>query len=433
MSLRRGSVARFGAVCACVLAAAGPLDGRAGDRGGERVASEAAPGEPVASAAARRGGFLPRQESAAALDPDLLPYPVEGDAARLKSIERGLRWLASRQTARDGSVEVGDAEPGQRAPLAVTSLAALAWMSGGSTPTRGEYQQNVRRAIEYLLACTHRSADEYPGYIQDRGDPISRTHGHGLATLALAQAYTVSPSTALGRRIGETLKLAVQRIVVSQGSEGGWEYHPYRSIQHEGSVTVSLVQALRAANDVGVRVDPEVIDRAVDYIRRIQVMEVPESSADGEAPSARAQLGGFRYGLDDPKTSIALTAAGLTTLQATGVYTGPRIDEGYDFIWRQLAIRAEDGTLATDGFPYYERFYLSQALWQHRDTSHYRRWAEPIMRELVASQADSGSWDDVRYGPKGRKFINRYGAAYATSCNVLFLALPDDTLPLFHR
>ena len=176
------------------------------------------------------------------------------------------------------------------------------------------------------------------------------------------------------------------------------------------------------------------IERAVDYIRRIQVMEVPESAEDGEQKtSARAQLGGFRYGLDDPKTSIALTAAGLTTLQATGVYSGPRIDEGYDFIWRQLAIRAEDGTLATDGFPYYERFYLSQALWHHRDTSHYRRWAEPIMRALVASQSDSGSWDDVRYGPQGRKFINRYGASYATSCNVLCLALPDDTLPLFHR
>ncbi|MEM1453339.1 MAG: hypothetical protein AAF957_13205 [Planctomycetota bacterium] len=432
MLFRRGSASRVvagrvvagrvGAAFACALAAGAPLLDRNGERG--TAASSAAPLEGVAA----------RQDSAAALDLDLLPYPVEGDAGRLRAIERGLRWLASRQTARDGSVEVGDAEPGQRAPLAVTSLSALAWMAGGSTPTRGEYQQNVRRAVEYLLACTHRSADEYPGYIQDRGDPISRTHGHGLATLALAQAYTVSPSTPLGRRIGETLKVAVQRIVVSQGAEGGWEYHPYRSIQHEGSVTVSLVQALRAANDVGVRVDPEVIERAVDYIRRIQVMEVPESAEDGEQKtSARAQLGGFRYGLDDPKTSIALTAAGLTTLQATGVYSGPRIDEGYDFIWRQLAIRAEDGTLATDGFPYYERFYLSQALWHHRDTSHYRRWAEPIMRDLVASQSDSGSWDDVRYGPQGRKFINRYGASYATSCNVLFLAIPDDTLPLFHR
>ena len=365
-------------------------------------------------------------------DPDLLPYPTEGDAGRVAAIERGLAWLATKQDSRDGSVDVGDAEAGQRAPLAVTSLAALAWMSGGSTPTRGLYQNNVRRAVEYLLACTHRAADDYPGYIEDRGDTISRTHGHGLATLALAQAFTVSPNTPLGRRMGETLVLAVQRIVESQGAEGGWEYHPFRSIQHEGSVTVALVQALRAANDVGIRVDPNVIEDALDYIRRIQVMELKDA-VDGSPTASRAQLGGFQYGLNDPKTSIALTAAGLSTLQAAGIYSGRRIDEGYDFIWRQLAARAEDGGLAPDSFPYYERFYLSQALGHHRNTSHYRRWAEPIMRDLVASQSKSGKWDDVRLDAKGRRFINRYGPTYATSCNVLFLALPDDTLPLFHR
>ena len=100
-------------------------------------------------------------------------------------------------------MEVGDAETANRAPLAVTSLAALAWMAGGSSPTRGPYQENVTRAIEYLLASLHRSSDKYPGYIEDREDPISRTHGHGFATLALAHAYTMSPRSALGKRIGE--------------------------------------------------------------------------------------------------------------------------------------------------------------------------------------------------------------------------------------
>jgi len=374
-------------------------------------------------------------------DEDLLPYPREGDVARLASIERGLAWLATRQSTRDGSIEVGDAEPGQRAPLAVTSLSALAWMSGGSTLTRGEHQENVRRAVEYLLASTHRAADEFPGFIEDRGDNISRTHGHGLATLALAQAYTVSPNTPLGKRIGETLVLAIERIVGSQGAEGGWYYSAGRSIQHEGSVTVAMVQAMRAANDVGIRVDPGAIAEAVDYVTRLQVMELPDEGQadpaedDPEAARKRARqtLGGFKYGLDDPQTSIALTAAGLVTLQASGTYDGPRIDEGYDFIWRKLLEREEDGAKAPDPFPYYERFYLSQALWHHRDTSHYRRWAEPTMRALCAAQAPSGEWQDVRVGSSGLKFVNRYGSAYATACNVLFLALPDDTLPLFHR
>lgn len=372
-------------------------------------------------------------------DDSLRPYPQEGDAERITAIGRGLKWLSTRQSSRDGSVEVGDAEPGQRAPLAVTSLAALAWMSGGSTLTRGEHQEQVRRAIEYLLASTHRGSDDFPGFIEDRGDNISRTHGHGLATLALAQAYTVSPNTPLGKRIGETLLAAIDRIEGSQGAEGGWYYSAARSIQHEGSVTVAMVQAMRAANDVGIRVNPDAVAEAVDYVTRLQVMELPSQDDpavdDKEAARRRARqtLGGFKYGLDDPQTSIALTAAGLVTLQASGTYDGPRVQEGYDFIWRKLLEREEDGAGAADPFPYYERFYLSQALWHHRDTSHYRRWAEPVMRRLCASQEPSGSWKDVRVGGNGLKFVNRYGAAYATASNVLFLALPDDTLPLFHR
>ncbi len=319
----------------------------------------------------------------------------------------------------------GDAAPQGRAPLAITALSALAWMSGGSAPNRGAYQEHITRAIEYLLANTHRDADELPGFIEDQGDKLSRTHGHGFATLALAEAYTMSPNTPLGRRIGETLLAAVRRIEVSQGAEGGWEYEGYRTIQHEGSVTVALLQALRAADDVGIHVNPDTIARAVEYMGKLQILD----SKSGDPVS---KLGGFRYGIGDPKTSIALTAAGLATLQAAGVYTGPAFDEGYDYVWRELLVRSEQPQGNESAFPFYERFYLSQALWHLRDTRRYREWAEPIMRRLVKEQEGNGSWADVRYS-NGQARRNQYGAVYATACNVLFLALPDDTLPVFHR
>ena len=380
------------------------------------------------------GGQEGGEGTPAALD-GFEPYPRSGDAGRRVAIERGLRWLATRHGSRDGSVEVGDAETANRAPLAVTSLAALAWMAGGSSPTRGPYQENVTRAIEYLLASLHRSSDKYPGYIEDREDPISRTHGHGFATLALAHAYTMSPRSPLGMRIGEALVAAVARIEGSQGDEGGWNYEPYRSLQHEGSVTVALVQALRAAKDAGVRVDPDVVARAVQYVERLQVMDraaADPADAQATAGGKKLQLGGFRYKLNDPSTSVALTAAGLATMQAAGVYDGPRIEEGYDYVWRQLVARADEPEGNESDFPYYERFYLSQALWNHRESHHYRRWAEPLMEELVALQESNGRWEDVRRAG-GRRVTGRYGAAYATACNVLFLVVPDDALPMFHR
>ena len=132
-----------------------------------------------------------------------------------------------------------------------------------------------------------------------------------------AEAFTLSPEVTLGRRISETLTLTVRRIEGSQGAEGGWYYDPFRTAAHEGSVTVSLVQALRAARNAGLLIDSDVIARAVKYLERSQAQE---RGADGALPR---DFGGFRYSLVDHQTSVALTAAGLSTLHATGVYDGP--------------------------------------------------------------------------------------------------------------
>ena len=60
----------------------------------------------------------------------------------------------------------------------------MALMSGGSTPNRGPYGQQVSRAIEYLLSNAQPS-----GFI---AEPSSTTHGpmygHGFATTFLANA-----------------------------------------------------------------------------------------------------------------------------------------------------------------------------------------------------------------------------------------------------
>jgi hypothetical protein len=346
------------------------------------------------------------------------------------AVQRGLAFLAKQQLPATGAVALGADANGERAHVAVTALAALAWMSGGSTPNRGPHQTNVTRAIEYLLACTEREGDEHPGYVHDRLDSISRMHGQGLAAMALAEAYTQSPEVTLGRRIAETLALCVQRIEGSQGAEGGWYYDPFRTAAHEGSVTVSLVQALRAARNAGILVDADVIARAVKYLERSQAKE---RGPDGSLPR---DFGGFRYSLVDHETSVALTAAGLSTLHATGVYDGAVVRDGYDYIWRKLAAREVDlargDTSAHPAFPFYERFYLSQALWQNPDRAVFQRWAAEEFPRLVAAQRADGSWEDVRHSARGR-IIGRYGASYATATNCLVLSLPESQLPIFAR
>ena len=354
-------------------------------------------------------------------DPPRAQQPVEGSvrparsAAALGSIGpedgraheallRGLDWLATQQSpAEDGSFLAGGGR--QNVPVPVAALAALAFMAGGSGPDRGPHGVQVARAVDYLLARADLGQGSPTfGYIASEGDAQSRMHGHAFATLALAQAWSMSARTPRGKRVAEVLAASVALMEKSQGLEGGWMYEPRRTIEHENSITVVIVQALRASRGAGISVDAQVIARAVDYIKRCQMED-----------------GSFRYTLTSGDTSVALTAAGLTTLNSAGIYEGSEVDRAVEALWRRLGLREEQGDDPAR-FPFYERFYLAQALWQHSDERLYRRWVEGERARVLADQSAAGSWHDAQFGD-----------CYATAMNCLFLAIPDGMLPIFQR
>ncbi len=318
-----------------------------------------------------------------------------------RALERGLLYLAQRQRETpDGSFPRGSSEETlEWAPVGVTALGALAFMADGSTPGRGPYGPTVAAAIDYLLG----KADLAPssptfGYVSAEGDRLSRTHGHGFATLALAQAYGMAPGS---ERVRKALVAAVGLIETSQGAEGGWYYEPLRSPQHEGSVTICYVQALRAAHNAGIEVDREVIRRAEDYVLRLQKDD-----------------GTFRYGLNDQRSTVALTAAGISTLNAAGTYDSLAIQNGIDALWSRLQDPGREDT----NFPYYERLYLAQAFWQLSDPAHFERWFELEHESMLRRQEADGSWMDPQHGN-----------CYATAVNCLVLSVPQGVLPIFQR
>ncbi len=70
-----------------------------------------------------------------------------------ETIDRGLKWLASRQSERDGHWIA----PGGMYPTAITALAATALLCEGSTTTQGKYAPNIRRAVDYLVERARRT------------------------------------------------------------------------------------------------------------------------------------------------------------------------------------------------------------------------------------------------------------------------------------
>ncbi len=316
----------------------------------------------------------------------------------LPIVEAAHAFLIEQQNA-DGSFSIVRSTRSKSAPVAVTALSALSLMAAGNLPDRGRYEAAVRRAVEWLV--DHCGDD---GYFTTDRDGISRMHGQGYALLALTQAWGMYGAEPDQReRMRGAIERGVALVEAAQGDTGGWFYDPKKVADHEGSVTVCLVQALRAARDAGFAVDKRVVDRALAYL---------EKSQD-------KQDGRFRYRINDPKKSWALTAAALSTLNALGDYGSETLSLGFDALQRSDPIA---GSGSDDPFQDYGALYAAQAYWHWRDARPFDEWWPQFVEGCAARQEKDGSfWE------------GDFGAVYATAIVTLTLQVPLGYLPVFQR
>ena len=126
-----------------------------------------------------------------------LPHLVTPEI--VKSINRGLNWLIRNQ-GNDGSWH---SRGGFGAvPVAMTSMAGLALLSAGSTPTRGPYALHIRKAVDYILRNVHPSG--LIAAMNEEGRPM---YGHGFATLFLSQVLGMEEDKRKQERIKKVLNI----------------------------------------------------------------------------------------------------------------------------------------------------------------------------------------------------------------------------------
>ena len=165
--------------------------------------------------------------------------------AALRGVDRGLAYLAKRQQE-NGALGSG----GWSHNVAVCSLAGIAFVASGSTPEEGPYAKEVARAVNFVLENTGDG-----GFIHVTDDTgHGPMYGHGFATLFLSETYGMSQR----RDLREKLAKAVNLIVDTQNSEGGWRYQPQRR-DADISVTICQVMALRSARNAGLYVPPDTL------------------------------------------------------------------------------------------------------------------------------------------------------------------------------
>ncbi len=341
-----------------------------------------------------RAGFTARAASASGQP--VSPRPPGMRAETERAIQRGLAYLASTQRS-DGSWRTHGGQGNY--PVAMTSMAGIALLAGGNTPSEGPYAANVRRAVNYIV----RAADRNSGLIARRGEEQRPMYAHGFSMLFLAEVYGMETDPRLQERIRQILNRAVKLTSESQSTYGGWYYTPDSS-NDEGSVTITQVQGLRACRNAGILVPAETIEQSTEYI---------EKSANDD--------GGIRYTARRGGNSLpAITAQAVASLNNAGEYEHPVGQRSMEYI-RNL-MRDADNTRVFRGHYSYSIFYASQAMYLSANEDDWAWFYPMLQNDLLDTQQDNGSWEGDFVGP-----------TYGTATAVTALALPYGYVPIFQR
>jgi len=320
------------------------------------------------------------------------PNKVRGDEITPQqklAVQKGLAWLSTRQQ-QDGSFNTG--MHGYSNNAAITALAGLAFMQAGNLPGRGKYGKEVQNILNFILANCQES-----GLIASdmTSGPM---YGHGFAALFLGEIYGMTGD----ENVKEKLQKAIRLIQKTQNPEGGWRYQPL-PYDADISVTICQVMALRAARDAGIKVEKEVIDKAVAYVRKCQ-------NPDGGFSYMASQGGGGGSGF--PRS-----AAGVAALYYAGIFEGKDLEKGLTYL-KQFT-PAAGRNVQNEGHYFYGHYYAVQAMFL-AGGDYWGEWYPGIREELIAKQQESGAWN------------GDFSEDYATAMALIILQMPNRYLPVYN-
>lgn len=339
--------------------------------------------------------LVPDSWNAPALADDPAAELARYNARIDRSVDRGLRFLASKQR-KDGSFDCP-----MEGNTGVTSLCVMAMLARGSTPGRGPHGEAINRGIDFVLA--HRKDNSLlTGKTTSHGPMYS----HTISTLMLSEVSgMVDPVRQ--ELIDEALAPAARLILDAQAirkpdaQQGGWRYQ-HNSGDSDMSVTGWAVMALRSCRSGGAPVPAKAIGGAIRFVL-----------------NCRTKEGGFGYtGPSDPQ--LARTGTALLCLELCGRHGQEASRGAGDWILANLPKRYGGANF------YYGMYYCSQGMFQ-LGGDYWPKWAGVMYELLLRHQRKDGSW------PAGSGAEASAGPCYSTAMSVLALSVSYRQLPIYQR
>ena len=323
-----------------------------------------------------------------------------------RAVAAALNWIARHQN-RDGSWSLKHTTnckggfcsgPGEaQSTGAATALGLLPFLAAGQThQSDGPYMKNIGAGLNALLKGQKPNGD-----LSNGG---SQMYSHGLATIALCEAYGMTKDS----RLGIAAQAAINFIESGQNREGGWRYN-HGSDDSDTSVFGWQVMALKSGQMAGLKVNPNSFNQSRKFL---------SSVARGNYKSE------FSY-TPGGGTTFTMTSVGLLTSQYLGAKRDdPTIAGGVEYLMKRKPDVNQRNT--------YYWYYATQVM-HNCPGPQWDDWNRTMRRILIETQEKSGcaagSWDPNKPDPD--PWANQGGRLMVTSFCCLTLEVYYRYLPLY--
>lgn len=333
-----------------------------------------------------------------------------GTRSSEKAVKAGLEWLARHQYP-DGSWNFDHTrsecngqckDPASRyfkARAAATGLALLCYMGAGHTQEDGRYKRVVTRGI-YALGNMYKLDKNGASF----WDPEGRMYSHGIATMAICEAYALTGEPALR----EPAQAAINYTCYAQDPRGGgWRYSPRQ--KGDTSVVGWQIGALKSGYLSNLSVPPQVVQRAGVFLDTMNNQD------------------GSRYFYDENRNDghAACTAIGALCRMYMGVKKEePGIKNAVEYLSKRGPSKSD----------VYYNYYAAQALFHYTGGKGpmWKKWNEKMREQLVSTQAteghETGSW-----APVGSGHAANAGRVFTTAMSTMTLEVYYRMMPIYRE
>ena len=268
---------------------------------------------------------------------------------------------------------------------AATAMALLPFLGAGQTHISGEFRRNVQSGLLFLIQNGKLSKKNgLP--VLDLRDGKGNMYSHGLAAIALCEAYAMTEDPVLIA----PAQAALNYIIMAQCNDGGWRYSPNGTGGGDTSVVGWQLMALKSGYMGHLAVPPQTIQGAILFLDKVQSNNGAVYGYTGPVPKFR------------PTTS----AVGLLCRMYTGW------DKSHPGIVGGVKGLGKHGVSKTD---FYYNYYAAQVLRQYGGVEWDKFNVE--MRDYLVAAAGPRRWRQRKLVCQRRPHFQRRSSLHHFLCN----------------